>query len=86
MNKANVATGKTTKCPACYHSFQVPEKVKMADVAQCSKCKKLLEVVNLIPLTLSRVKQQILQNDQMIVELAGAGGNDFSNDVFSQVR
>jgi uncharacterized paraquat-inducible protein A len=56
MNKAKVATGKYTKCPACYHSFQVPEKVRVSDVTQCPKCKKLLEVVSLIPLTLSRVK------------------------------
>jgi len=56
MTKTNVATGRIAKCPACYHSFHMPDKVKLADVTQCPKCKKLLEVVNMIPLTLSRVK------------------------------
>ena len=44
MNKTNVATGKYTKCPVCYHSFQVPEKVRVLDATQFPKCKKLLEL------------------------------------------
>jgi len=56
MNKTITVTGKLAKCPACYHSFQVPEKIKLSEVTNCPKCKKMLEVVNLFPLTMGRVK------------------------------
>jgi uncharacterized paraquat-inducible protein A len=55
MTKTTIATGKLTKCPACYHIFQMPEKVKLSEVAKCPKCKTLLEVVSQVPLILKKL-------------------------------
>ena len=56
INKTTVATGKVAKCPLCYHSIPMPEKVKVSEVAQCPKCRKMLEVTSVIPLTLAKIR------------------------------
>ena len=59
MRQISTITVKLAKCPACYHSFQVPEKIKLSEVTKCPNCKKMLEVVNLFPLTMGRVNSQL---------------------------